>query len=130
VSVLHGVIEARTDLPRRRGAFELSYSGDVYVVDAITNNPGAAGGAILTYNGKLLGMIGKQVRNAKTNTWVNYSLPIDVLSKSIEQIITGKFESSENQKKTGYSCTRALSSCRLRVDDGAGCPVSYSGIYR
>jgi len=99
VSVLHGVIEARTDLPRRRGAFELSYAGDVYVVDAITNNPGAAGGAILTYDGKLLGMIGKQVRNAKTNTWVNYSLPIDVLSKSIEQIITGKFESSEDQKK-------------------------------
>lgn len=98
VSVLHGVIEARTELPRRRGAFELSYSGEVYVVDAITNNPGAAGGAILTYNGKLLGMIGKQVRNAKTNTWVNYSLPIDVLSKSIEQIITGKFESSENKK--------------------------------
>ncbi len=99
VSVLHGVIEARTELPRRRGAFELSYKGDVYVVDAITNNPGAAGGAILTYDGKLLGMIGKQVRNAKTSTWVNYSLPIDVLSKSIEQIITGKYESSENQKK-------------------------------
>ncbi|MFK7777417.1 MAG: S1C family serine protease [Gimesia sp.] len=99
VSVLHGVIEARTKLPRRRGAFELTYSGDVYVVDAITNNPGAAGGAILSYDGKLLGMIGKQVRNAKTNTWVNYSLPNDVLSKSIEQIITGKFESSENQKK-------------------------------
>tara|TARA_R110002095_G_scaffold149659_4_gene129360 strand:+ start:704 stop:1750 length:1047 start_codon:yes stop_codon:yes gene_type:complete len=99
VSVLHGVIEARTELPRRRGAFELSYTGDVYVVDAITNNPGAAGGAILSYDGKLLGMIGKQVRNAKTNTWVNYSLPIDVLSKSIEQIVTGKFESSEDQKK-------------------------------
>lgn len=99
VSVLHGVIEARTELPRRRGAFELSYTGDVYVVDAITNNPGAAGGAILTYDSKLLGMIGKQVRNAKTNTWVNYSLPIDVLSKSIEQIITGKFESSEDQKR-------------------------------
>ncbi|MCA9021896.1 MAG: serine protease [Planctomycetaceae bacterium] len=99
VSVLHGVIEARTELPRRRGAFELSYSGDVYVVDAITNNPGAAGGALVTYDGKLLGMIGKQVRNAKTNTWVNYSLPIDVLSKSIEQIITGKFDSSEDQKK-------------------------------
>tara|TARA_R110002095_G_scaffold94422_3_gene82279 strand:+ start:73096 stop:74103 length:1008 start_codon:yes stop_codon:yes gene_type:complete len=99
VSVLHGVIEARTNLPRRRGAFELSYTGDVYVVDAITNNPGAAGGAILTYDGKLLGMIGKQVRNAKTNTWVNYSLPIDVLRKSIEQIISGKFESSEDQDK-------------------------------
>ncbi|MCA9015598.1 MAG: PDZ domain-containing protein, partial [Planctomycetaceae bacterium] len=40
-----------------------------------------------------------QVRNAKTNTWVNYSLPIDVLSKSIEQIITGKFESSQDQNK-------------------------------
>ncbi len=99
VSVLHGVIEARTDLPRRRGAFELSYTGDVYVVDAITNNPGAAGGVIMTYDGKLLGMIGKQVRNAKTNTWVNYSLPIDVLSKSIRQIVTGKFESSEDQNE-------------------------------
>ena len=35
-----------------------STRGPVYVVDAITNNPGAAGGVITTRDGRLLGVIG------------------------------------------------------------------------
>ena len=34
----------------RRGVFDATFTGDVYFVDAITNNPGAAGGVITTLN--------------------------------------------------------------------------------
>ena len=63
VSVLHGVIAARTKLTARRGNYETPYNGPVYVVDAITNNPGSGGGVLTTADGVLLGMIGKELRN-------------------------------------------------------------------
>lgn len=94
VSVLHGVIAARSTLSARRGAFEAPYHGPVYIVDAITNNPGAGGGVLTTWDGRLLGMIGKELRNAQTNTWVNYVIPIQELRGAIEEIVSGKFASS------------------------------------
>lgn len=93
VSVLHGVVAAKTKLKTRRGTFEIPYDGAVYVVDAITNNSGAAGGLLATREGKLLGMIGREVRNAQTNTWLNYSIPIAELTTPIGEIISGEFRS-------------------------------------
>jgi len=93
VSVLHGVIAARTKLSARRGAYEVPYDGPVYVVDAITNNPGAGGGMLTTRDGRLLGMIGKELKNAESNTWINYAIPLSELQTPIREIITGKFES-------------------------------------
>lgn len=98
ISVLHGVIAAKTRLNARRGVFEIPYDGDVYVVDAITNNPGGAGGVLMTRDGKLLGMIGREVRNTQTNTWMNYAIPVTELRKTIDQILSGKFV--RTQKKT------------------------------
>lgn len=98
VSVIHGVIAARAPLNARRGAFEIPYSGPVYVVDAVTNNSGAAGGLLTTYDGRLLGMIGREVRNAETQTWVNYAVPITELQPMIEQIISGNFSSADSRR--------------------------------
>jgi serine protease Do len=86
------VIAARTTLTARRGAFEAPYSGPVYIVDAITNNSGAGGGVLTTWDGKLLGMIGKELRNAETNTWVNYAVPVTELKNVVGQIISGRYE--------------------------------------
>jgi serine protease Do len=97
VSVLHGVIAAKTKLTARRGAFEVPYDGPVYVVDAITNNPGAGGGVITARSGKLLGMIGKELRNAKNNTWINYAIPVPELTETIRQIISGDFTPREDK---------------------------------
>lgn len=94
VSVLHGVIASKTQFKLRRGTFEIPYDGPVYVVDAITNNSGAAGGLLTSRDGKLLGMIGREVRNGETNTWVNYSIPMTELRQPIDEIITGKFTMS------------------------------------
>jgi serine protease Do len=77
MSVQFGRIASYTKIAGRRGIFEAPYQGEVYVLDAITNNPGAGGGALTTTKGELLGLIGKELRNELTNTWVNYAVPIN-----------------------------------------------------
>jgi S1-C subfamily serine protease len=98
-SVQHGVIAARTRLDARRGAFETPYHGPVYVTDAITNNPGAAGGALTDLNGELLGMLGKELRNSLNHTWLNYALPSDQLTASVDEILAGKTRPKGPEKK-------------------------------
>ncbi|HZZ27721.1 MAG TPA: S1C family serine protease [Pirellulales bacterium] len=90
VSVLHGSIVAVTTLTARRGAYETAYKGTVYVLDAMTNNPGAAGGALTDSQGKLLGLLGKQLRNSRNNIWLNYALPANELLPAIEAIESGQ----------------------------------------
>jgi serine protease Do len=91
LSVLHGVVAARTNLTARRGRFEVPYDGPVYLVDAVTNNAGAAGGVLTTWDGKLLGMIGRELRNAENNLWINYAIPVEELRATIEAIRIGDF---------------------------------------
>jgi serine protease Do len=76
MSIQRGVVAAYGRLYGRKGIFEATYKGDVYVVDAITNNPGAGGGALTTRKGELLGLVGKELRNELTNTWINYAIPV------------------------------------------------------
>lgn len=81
VSVQRGVIAAYAKLPLRRGIHEAPYHGEVYVLDAITNNPGAGGGVVTTRKGELLGLIGKELRNELTETWINYALPVQAAAQ-------------------------------------------------
>ncbi|MEE8452950.1 MAG: S1C family serine protease [Thermoguttaceae bacterium] len=90
-SVQHGVIAAKTNLTARRGTYETPYRGPVYVVDMVTNNPGAAGGALVTRRGQLVAMLGKELRNAMNNTWLNYAIPIEQLGPSVDAIRDGRF---------------------------------------
>ncbi len=76
MTIQQGVIAAYAKLPLRRGIYEAPYSGEVYVIDAITCGPGAGGGIITTRKGELLGLIGKELRNNLTDTWINYAVPI------------------------------------------------------
>ena len=89
-SVLHGSVAAKTRLTARRGAFDVRYRGPVYVLDAMTNNPGAAGGALTDRRGRLVGVLGKELRDAQTNTWLNYALPISEMASAVEDIIAGR----------------------------------------
>jgi S1-C subfamily serine protease len=91
VSVIHGNVSVKTELAARRGAFETRYQGPVYVLDAITNNPGAAGGVLTDGEGRLAGILGKELRNALNNTWLNYSVPIAEVAPSVEDILAGRF---------------------------------------
>lgn len=97
LSLLHGVIAAKTKLTARRGAYEVPYDGPVYIVDAITNNPGSGGGLLTTTDGKLLAMIGKELRNNESNTWINYAIPIEVIAPVVDQIISGEYVLQETK---------------------------------
>ncbi len=92
VSVQHGVVAAYARLRGHRGIFEAPYKGEVYVIDAITNNAGAGGGAVTTRQGELIGLIGKELRNGLTDTWVNYAIPIHVLADFVHKGIRGEYK--------------------------------------
>jgi len=100
LSVQHGVVASYGKLHGRRGIFEAPYTGDVYVLDAITNNPGAAGGAITTRSGELLGIIGKELRNTLTDTWINYAVPIQSLAEFVDKAKSGQYQSPVRHKPT------------------------------
>lgn len=100
VSVLHGAVAAKTELDARRGVFATPYRGTVYVVDAVTNNPGAAGGALTDQRGRLLAMLGKELRSTTTGAWLNYAMPIDQLSESVGQIMAGRFSPRPLEQKS------------------------------
>jgi S1-C subfamily serine protease len=123
LSVMRGVIAAHTKLHLQRGVFDAPYQGEVYVVDAITNNPGAAGGALTTRDGRLLGLIGKELRNSLSDTWVNYAMPVQakVEVKQGEQIVTVSYVDFVTKGMRGeYKPTS-----RERRGEGAG---GYHGI--
>jgi len=109
VSVTHGVIAAYTKLHGRRGVFEATYQGDVYLVDAVTNNPGAGGGALTTRKGELLGLIGKELRNTLSDTWVNYAVPIQALARFVEQAKGGVYKPLVREKAiAGLRCFHGI----------------------
>jgi serine protease Do len=83
MSVQRGVVAAYSKLYGRIGVFEATYRGNVYVIDAITNNPGAGGGVITTRKGELLGLIGRELRNELTNTWINYAIPFNATAEAV-----------------------------------------------
>ncbi|HVX10629.1 MAG TPA: S1C family serine protease [Pirellulales bacterium] len=90
-SVQHGVVAVTAPLEARRGTFDTPYHGVAYILDAMTNNPGAQGGALTDRRGQLAGMLGKELRNSQTNTWLNYAVPIGELVPTIDAIRAGKF---------------------------------------
>jgi serine protease Do len=101
LSVQRGVISAYTKMAGRRGIFEFPYTGEVYVVDAITNNPGAAGGALLTRRGELIGIIGRELKNSLSDTWMNYAIPVNAkMDVKVKVIIKDKDGKETEEEKT------------------------------
>ena len=89
-SVQRGTVAVVAPLEARRGAFETFYHGPIYVLDAATNNAGAAGGAVVTHRGQLVGMLGKELRDSLSDTWLNYAMPADAIRHGAEEIRAGK----------------------------------------
>jgi len=89
VSAQRGVVSALVPLEARRGAAEAPFTGDVYVLDCTTNNPGAPGGAVVDSQGRLIGMLGKELRATATGIWLNYALPAAELDRGVRDILSG-----------------------------------------
>jgi serine protease Do len=118
-SVLKGSVAAKTELAARKGAYETNYRGIAYVLDAMTNNPGAAGGALTDRRGQLAGLLGKELRSSLTNIWLDYAIPISEIAVPAEEIIAGKFRPmprDENAKKPKESHTLAMLGIHLVTD--------------
>lgn len=97
MSVQHGVISAITPLEARRGAFVAGFKGDVYIIDAITNNPGAPGGALVDYNGAFLGLVGKQLKSTTQSIYINFAMPQSALSSAVQDILDKKTQKTGQQ---------------------------------
>lgn len=90
VSVVHGVVAARTTLSAGQGRWSFPLKKPVLIVDAVTNNSGAAGGLLTLADGSPVGLIGRELRHEVSNTWVNYAVPLTLLADVAEAIISGK----------------------------------------
>lgn len=117
-SVQNGSVSVVTRLEGRRGVFETPYHGPIYVLDVTTNNPGAAGGALVDHRGELAGILGKELRNSLNNTWLNYAVPIGELRQSIDDIKAGKFSLKElpPEKKPAHPMDAAVLGINLVPD--------------
>jgi serine protease Do len=101
LSLQRGVIMAYTKLAGRRGVFEFPYTGDVYVTDMIMNNPGAAGGALINRKGELLGVIGREIKNSLSDTWMNYAIPVTAkVDIKIKETVKDKDGKDKEEEKT------------------------------
>jgi len=85
MSVQQGTVSSYSKLHGRRGIFDFPYTGEVYVIDAITNNPGAGGGALVDRKGQLLGIIGREIKNTQSETWINYAIPLSAKVEVVEK---------------------------------------------
>jgi serine protease Do len=121
MSVQRGVISAVTDLRGRRGIFDAPYSGEVYFLDCIACNPGAAGGVVTSRKGELLGIIGRELKNTLSDTWINYAVPVQAVAEIqrdektvkidmatfVREAVLGKYKQGDERKhrkedKGGY----------------------------
>lgn len=92
VSVQRGLVAAVTPLAGRKGVHQAVYQGQVYILDAITNNPGANGGLVTTRRGEPIGLIGKELRNTQTETWMNYAIPLSVVKDFALAAMRGEYK--------------------------------------
>lgn len=90
VSVMHGIVSAVAPLNIRQGIREVQTPGDVYVIDAVINNPGAAGGPVTDASGRLVAMIGKELKSNDTNTWINYAIPASQFAEFVKATREGR----------------------------------------
>lgn len=86
LSVMMGIVSLRTSMTAKLNSRDIAYQGDLVLIDAITSNPGAGGGAVVTSEGQLVGMIGKIINSSETNTRLNYAVPNEALYRFVNGV--------------------------------------------
>ena len=102
LSATAGIISLRSSMEAWINKRDLAFGGELVLIDAITSNPGAAGGAVVTADGKFVGMVGRLISSSDTNTRLNYAVPSSTLLK----FVNGELEEKE-QKKTAKAAGNA-----------------------
>ena len=103
VSVQRGVVASFSALSARQGFLEWSYPGKVYVLDTNSNNPGSAGGAAVNLKGELIGILGKEIKNSQTETWINFAIPVADFATMVEAGRAGKLDQNPRAAFTAKS---------------------------
>ncbi|MGL4512933.1 MAG: S1C family serine protease, partial [Lacipirellulaceae bacterium] len=93
MTVQRGVLAAVASLDAWRPAGPLPLREPVLVIDAVTSNPGAAGGAVVDADGQLLGMIGKEARSGASGAWHNFALPAPLVAEIVARLRDGGADS-------------------------------------
>ena len=91
VGVQRAVVSAVAELDARRGSAAAGVAGPVLILDAATNNAGAAGGAVVDRSGRLAGVLGRELKNDATNVFVNYALPAADAAAILQAMVDGTF---------------------------------------
>lgn len=81
LSVNMGIVSMRAQLDTKKRAQDFDIDSEILIVDAITANPGAPGGALVTIDGQLAGLVGKVLESQATNTRLNYAIPVDIVAR-------------------------------------------------
>jgi len=84
MSAMMGIISLRSTIEARLNDRDVAYKGPLILIDAITSNPGASGGAVINAQGQLVGMIGKLINSSETNTRINYAVPNAILKQFVD----------------------------------------------
>ena len=91
VGVQHAVVSAVAELDARRGSAAATLPGEALILDAATNNAGAAGGPVVAADGRLAGVLGRELKNDATNVYVNYALPAEAAAPVLRAMLDGTF---------------------------------------
>ena len=102
LSATLGVISLRTSIEARLNERDVAYAGDLILIDQITSNPGAAGGAVVNTAGEFVGMVGKIINSSDTNTRLNYAIPTSVVFRFLNSTETETVESKPVVRKPVY----------------------------
>ncbi|QEG21069.1 S1C family serine protease [Mariniblastus fucicola] len=102
LSATAGVISLRSSIEAWLNKRDLAYAGELVLIDCITSNPGAGGGAVIMGDGRLVGMVGKVINSSETNTRLNYAIPSSVLL----EFVNGTLK-EETQKQTANAAGNA-----------------------
>ena len=84
LSATLGIVSLRAEMEARHRTQDVPYEGEMLLIDAITSNPGAPGGALCTLDGRLIGMLGKLFHSESTGARLNYAVPVDRLKAFVE----------------------------------------------
>jgi serine protease Do len=96
MSAMIGIISLRSTIEARLNERDVAYQGPLVLIDAITSNPGASGGAVVNTKGQLVGMIGKLINSSETNTRINYAVP----NATLKQFVDDKIDQTDSAVAT------------------------------
>lgn len=88
-SVTQGVLMSRFPLDATRRSKEFAYRGEVWAIDAVTSSPGFPGGPVVDTSGALVGVLGREVRLNRTNTNLNYAIPVEEIRAFLAEAFSG-----------------------------------------